>query len=116
MIINPKKDRFKFLVEGSKGDEYTVTFRVDNGQLRAGCTCNAAENGMACKHRLWLLSGDDENLLSENIDDLDRVVALLPGTDLEAAMKEVRKLEDQLETVQYKLRLEKKRLSKVMIG
>ncbi len=38
-------EHLEFLIEGSQGDQYTVTFEVNGSKAKAFCTCQAGVNG-----------------------------------------------------------------------
>lgn len=82
-----------FLVQGSAQDPYAVTFTLDGGALRAFCSCQAGINGMACKHRMAILSGITESIVSSNLGDADTVKSWLTGTPLESAIARADQLE-----------------------
>jgi DNA polymerase-3 subunit epsilon len=63
-------DSIKFIVKGSTGKNYTILARRIGDKLRISCTCEAAKNRRWCKHRTALLNGDQENIVSNNLDDI----------------------------------------------
>lgn len=91
------KETLLFLVQGSEPEPYSVEF-TKSGEytgrtITATCTCAAAENGMICKHRLNILGGKADNIVSENADDVTKLLAWLPGTRLAAALAKLRAAE-----------------------
>lgn len=82
-------ERLVFSVSGSKGDIYTVTFECNGGNLNAFCTCQAGQNGVYCKHRFGLMDGEYNKLVSTNLADLEKLKAMMKGTDVEAAYSAV---------------------------
>jgi SWIM zinc finger len=109
-------ERVEFIVEGSQGDEYGVTFEINGAAARASCTCPAGSNGQYCKHRLGLMDGDASPLLSDNNSDVARLPTLLRGTDLEAAHGRFSKAEAACAIAKYDFDAAKKALSRVMHG
>jgi hypothetical protein len=77
----------RFRMEGSKGDVYDVGAERSGGGVRITCTCQAAENGIHCHHRIELLRGDVTALVSDNPSDVAKLQALIAGTDLAAALE-----------------------------
>ncbi len=73
-------ERVEFLVEGSQGDQYAVTFEVDGSNANAFCTCPAGSNGQYCKHRFGIMNGEVSRLLSGNTADVVRLKTLMRGT------------------------------------
>ena len=105
-----------FLVQGSVPDPYEVTFQRDGERLSAACTCPAGQLGQHCKHRLRILAGDDEAIVSGNIPDVATVVGWLPGTHLEAAIADLREAEDQAEQAKRIVTAAKRKLGRVLQG
>ena len=70
----PPMDTLEFLVQGSSPLPYRVAFRRRNGgNLSAYCTCPAGENGMYCKHRVHIMRGSVEGIVSDNHGDVTTV-------------------------------------------
>lgn len=90
-----------FLVKGSSKDPYEVIFIKDGDSLTAICNCPAGTYSNVCKHRVNILDGNSKSISSDNTDKVATVVEWLAGTDVEAALKELRaveKLKDQDKT------------------
>lgn len=107
-------ERMEFLIEGSRGDEYSVTFHIDGTKVTAFCTCQAGENGQYCKHRFGIIGGDITNLLSGNDHDVSRLEELMRGSELETAYKRVLEAEAVYQAAKKELDAAKKALAKVM--
>ena len=105
--------RVNFLVEGSQGDEYNVTFEFVGSIARAFCTCQAGTNGNFCKHRAALLDGDITRLRSTNTEDITRLSSLVQGTNLEAAYMQVVIATKTYDEAKKVLDVAKKRLTKI---
>ncbi len=82
-----------FKVKGSTPAPYELTFIKDGDSLTALCTCPAGEFGNVCKHRVSILDGKTAGIVSDNSDEVPRIVAWLSGTDVEAALVELREAE-----------------------
>ena len=82
-----------FLVKGSSAEPYEVTFIKDGTSLTAICTCPAGTYGNYCKHRISILDGNTEAISSDNVNQAATVVGWLHGTDVEAALSELREAE-----------------------
>lgn len=76
----------RFQMRGSEGDIYDVEAERNGDAVRITCTCEAAENGIHCHHRLELLRGDAKALVSSNISDVRALATMVEGTELAAAM------------------------------
>lgn len=104
----------EFLVKGSASDPYRVVFNKDGRNLSAYCTCPAEENGLYCKHRINILRGSTKNIVSGNPADVTDVVTWLGGTDVEACLDSVEKLESEAERIKSELTKAKKDLARAM--
>lgn len=82
-----------FRVKGSSADPYELTFIKDGASLTALCTCPAGSFGNFCKHRIAILDGKFDAISSDNADQAGVVTEWLPGTDVEAALLELRQAE-----------------------
>lgn len=109
-------DQLVFSVLGSKGDEYVVTFRRAHGRLRATCTCPAGENGQHCKHRIALMSGEYDQVISKNVTDVARIKELVNGTILEQAYQAFVVAERVFRDAERQFDGAKKNLAKAMYG
>lgn len=104
----------QFLVKGSSPDPYRVTFSRKDNNITARCTCPAGENGQYCKHRFGILAGSDSNVVSDNLGEVAIIAAWLPGSDIEDAWVEVKRLEHEAEQIKAQLSRAKKGLAKAM--
>jgi len=99
-------DETTFKVRGSAAEPYELTFIKDGDSLTALCTCPAGEFGNICKHRMNILDGKTAGISSGNEDDVGKVRGWLAGSDVEAALKELRAAEqsgDDLAAAKRKL-------------
>lgn len=104
----------KFLVQGSAPEPYLVVFRKSEDNLTALCNCPAGEYGMYCKHRIRILAGSDEGIVSENIKDVEIVKNWVKGSDVEKVLDELLQSEIELGKLQKKVADLKKKLAKVL--
>ena len=103
-----------FLVKGSSPDGYEVTFIKDGSSLTALCTCPAGQFGSYCKHRIAILDGKFDSISSGNADQAPTVTEWLVGTDVEAALSELRAAEKTTECAKEDLAALKKKLARAM--
>ena len=108
-------ETIEFLVQGSALEPYRVSFRRDGKNLSAYCTCPAGENGMYCKHRIRILQGLVEAVVSDNSDEVTRVAGWLAGTDVEMALQGVISLQEESERIKHALTAAKKVLAKCLL-
>ncbi len=106
--------RLDFIVRGSKGDEYNISFTRDYDNLTARCTCRAGEVGMYCKHRFALMEGDVTNLISNNYNDVAKIKELIAGSDVEAAIVSLKNAELALDDAKKEVSRRKKALARAM--
>lgn len=82
-----------FKVRGSAAEPYELTFIKDGDSLTALCTCPAGEFGNVCKHRTNILDGKTAAITSGNEDEVATIGEWLVGSDVEAALNELRTVE-----------------------
>ena len=80
-------------VKGSSADPYETTFIKDGVSLTALCTCPAGSFGNFCKHRIAILDGDAGAVLDDDAKRVPTVVEWMVGTDVGAALAELREAE-----------------------
>jgi uncharacterized Zn finger protein len=61
-LTDPHEDHATFIVQGSSSEPYKIVIRFN--PLAISCTCPAGVAGIPCKHRLHILNGYSNNLLS----------------------------------------------------
>lgn len=88
-------NKISFLVQGSSSEPYEIEFVKSEDKLNAYCNCPAGEQGKHCKHRINILSGSEEGIVSNNIDEINTVQKWLANTELEAILKEYKDAENQ---------------------
>ena len=103
-----------FLVRGSSSDAYELTFIKDGASLTALCTCPAGQFGNICKHRLSILDGQTKAISSDNANQVSTVTGWLVGTDVEAALRELREAQKSAGITKEDLAALKKKLARAM--
>jgi uncharacterized Zn finger protein len=88
-----------------------IVFRKINRNLSASCTCPAGENGQKCKHRINILNGITNGIVSGNEAEVLKVVSWLPETDVEGALKALMAAEERYEMAKRELAMAKKKLT-----
>lgn len=107
-------NKVKFLVQGSEIEPYQVSFVKSGNNLSAYCTCPAGEHGIYCKHRIRILTGGTEGIVSSNLDDVKIIQSWLPGTDVEESLNSVADAEAKFDEAKKNLSNAKKKLARVM--
>ena len=83
-----------FMVKGSAEDPYEVTFLKSDDNLLVFCTCPAGENRRHCKHRVAIMNGSSNNIVSDNRDEVATVQSWMIGTEVETALRELKNAEN----------------------
>jgi uncharacterized Zn finger protein len=107
----------KFLVQGSDPAPYEIVFDRKGDLVTATCSCPAGVKGPAgqcCKHRIAILQGDTEGIVSANADDVKVVRGWIAGSDIEIALGQLTEGEVEREKARRKVAAAKKALAKVM--
>ena len=103
-----------FLVRGSSPQPYEVIFIKDGDSLTAICDCPAGTFSNVCKHRTAILDGKFDAIVSDNADRAPQVVAWLEGSDVEAALVELREAEQAPEPDKKTIAAAKRKLARAM--
>lgn len=103
-----------FLVKGSSADPYEVIFIKDDDSLTAICNCPAGQYSNFCKHRISILDGNFDAITSDNAGDAPQVLAWLTGTDVEAALIELRAAQKEPNPDKNALSAAKRKLARAM--
>lgn len=101
-------------VKGSSSDPYELTFIKDGDSLTALCNCPAGTFANLCKHRVAILDGDSSAVVDDDGGKSGIVVEWLAGTDVEAALAEMREVEAQADASKPDLMAAKRKLAKAM--
>lgn len=107
-------EQLHFLVQGSTANPYEVTFIKDGDSLTAICSCPAGEFGNFCKHRISILDGKSTAITSDNAGQVRLVQEWLSGTDVEAALSELRDIEKVAKSDKKAITTAKKKLARAM--
>ena len=107
-------EELTFLVKGSAKDPYEIIFIKDGDSLTAICNCPAGTYGNLCKHRVNILDGKTAGITSDNANMVPTVVGWLAGTDVEAALVELRQIEKTKDADKSALNDAKRKLARTM--
>jgi hypothetical protein len=107
-------EELTFLVKGSAKDPYEVIFIKDGASLTAICNCPAGTYSNLCKHRLNILDGKTTAITSDNAAKVPVVVGWLAGTDVAAALDELRQVEKAKDADKSALNDAKRKLARAM--
>ncbi len=109
-----KVESKKFLVKGSAESPYEVIFQKDGARLSASCTCAAGGMGQSCKHRLSLLEGNADGVVSDNVFEIGVISTWLSGSTIANAMAEVAAADRDLERAKKAVVKARKNLAAAM--
>ncbi|HHQ4626988.1 hypothetical protein H4N55_17735 [Aeromonas veronii] len=101
---------FKYSVDGSEGNVYTVTVKESNGVFNLYCDCAAGSYGKKCKHK----SGIIEGILNGQINDVFRSDFL--GSELCSHYLSLKESEAELEQMKKDVKRKTARFERVMAG
>ena len=107
-------EQIAILVKGSSKDPYELTFIKDGASLTALCTCPAGSFGNSCKHRVAVLDGDSGAVVDDDQARAATVVGWLAGTDVEAALSEMRNAEADPNATKASKAAARKKLARAM--
>jgi len=107
-------EQLVFMVKGSSPEAYEITIIKDGTSLTALCTCPAGQFGNFCKHRVALLDGKTDSISSDNADKVPTVTSWLVGTDVEAALAELRGAEKNTKISKSDLAALKRKFARAM--
>jgi uncharacterized Zn finger protein len=102
--------KIDFLVQGSDVEPYRLTFTKTGTNLSAQCTCLGAGRDFQCKHRIRILKGCADNVVSGNLSDVAIVASWLEGSDVELALQNLERLEKQAEELKALISVAKRAL------
>ncbi len=105
-----------FLVQGSNPEPYKVRFIKNDHMFAAFCTCPAGMNGMYCKHRIDILAGSSDAIISDNLIEIATIKQWLIGTPIEDAIQSLMSTEKVYLSAKKALTKAKKDLSKALRG
>ena len=108
--------KISLIVKSSSTDAtYTVDFTLENDRLLIVCNCPAGMWGKLCKHKLKLLSKDKSILCGKHQEvQFKKVVAWVEKSPYPNLLKELAKMEVEVEAAKNKLRGMQEKLARIM--
>jgi hypothetical protein len=74
------KEQIIYEIQGSVPEPYIV--KVSFEPLTISCTCTAAINGLVCRHRTGILSGENPGIIKGDISLLSKIKKTAESTDI----------------------------------
>jgi hypothetical protein len=102
----------EFFVQGSSSEPYAVRILKIGERVFATCTCMAGVMRQLCKHRIRIMQGDSQGVISGNLEEVRKMPSLLEGTIVPAAIREIDRLEEEVEEAKRALLRAKESLAK----
>ncbi|MGN5139676.1 hypothetical protein ACTG15_17210 [Aeromonas sp. 164P] len=99
---------YKYSVDGSEGNVYTIYLKEDNGMFSLSCNCAAGSYGKRCKHKAEII----ERILSDHINDVSKSDFL--GSELYSHFISLKESEAELELLKKDVKRKIARFEKVM--
>lgn len=106
--------KITFMVQGSSAQPYEVIFTKGEDAPVATCSCKAALMGQICKHRIRIIEGNSEGVISENIDEIPIVLDWVFGSSLAETLAVLAIAETELEQAKKRVTEAKKNVSSAM--
>lgn len=107
--------RIEFLVQGRESTPYQVVFEVANDILRASCDCAASVKGQACKHRIRIIEGSSEGVVSKNVMEIKKVSEYYRNSELAKLLLRKQQKENQVEDIKKEIKLLNKDISQKLM-
>lgn len=81
-----RMEAVEFLVQGSEPEPYRVSVERYGAHIRAFCGCAAGIVGQSCKHKLSILRGCPDGVVSPNVSQVAVVSSWLHGSNIATAL------------------------------
>jgi hypothetical protein len=91
-------EKIAYSVQGSSSEPYTVTISLS--PFTVECTCQAAEVGLPCKHRIKIISGEDPGIINGDKGRLPNIVAAARKTPVFDLLEKYEGLKDAKKAVE----------------
>src|SRR5579871_3989502 len=99
-------DSYQFKVQGTD-NIYEVIISKSGNKLIVTCTCEAAKNGMFCKHRAAIFLGDSDSVVDDK-KSVQLIPAFISDTSEFVMLKQINELEEFIEKQKKELAKMKK--------
>lgn len=100
----------------STGEVYVLEAAKTAASARLSCSCQAGQNGMFCKHRGFLFSGQLDQLLDATPEKVKEFAELFAGHQCFERFAEIAALEDEASQIKKRLAKAKKALATSLFG
>lgn len=106
--------KFEFLVQGRESTPYKVVFEQIGKALMATCSCAASSMGQLCKHRLRIIQGLSEDVVSNNLSEIKKINELYKNSEVSRILELRQQREDEIENIKKDIKLLNKRISQAL--
>jgi len=96
---------------------YNVTVEINGEMVRAACTCKAGQLGKLCRHKIGILSGKTDSLVSKSDDvnsELNKFVSDIGDTACASYLTEMLAADAEMKEQKKRLDRAKRNLGKVL--
>lgn len=107
---------YKFLVKGSQPEPYEVSFSFDGKNLTASCNCAAGQLGQYCKHSFEILKGETASIVSNNLNEIPKLLVDFEGSPLDIKLIELYHMEEEMVKAKKHIDGLKKQIARIMSG
>lgn len=83
-----------FLIQGSAKEPYEVKFSKKDQKVIATCTCPAGRFSGYCKHRVSILTNKSNGIISNNIEDVQKISSWIANTEIENALNHFLRMQE----------------------
>lgn len=109
--------KLQFLVRSSSSNEvYSLSAYKTVHGVRFSCSCPAGENGLHCKHRIALASGDGSQLAEPDAAGVCALLDMLAPTEVPMTLARIDELERMAATIKKELADARRRLGILFHG
>ncbi|MBF0192118.1 MAG: SulP family inorganic anion transporter [Magnetococcales bacterium] len=113
-LKQPLQEISLLVQEDDRHETYQLQFVREGSNMTATCTCEPEENQPICSHLFAVLTGETGtlNLLEGTPQEVERVMAMMIGTDIEIAMQRLISADEELHSAQRAFHQAKEELRK----
>ncbi|MEO5352342.1 MAG: hypothetical protein H7835_03920 [Magnetococcus sp. XQGC-1] len=105
--------KIHFQVAGQNNKPLDVVFIKNGDNMTANCSCTTGVDGI-CQHRINILSGSAQDIISKNADEVKTVTSWIKGTDIGRALHDMLHATKVLRNATDDFNDARKRLGKAM--
>jgi uncharacterized protein (UPF0254 family) len=109
-------EKIMFKIQGSASEPYITAFSKHGNKIVARCSCPAGNVGQLCKHRLNILQGTTNGIVSGNTCEVMTVVSWVKSTDVENTLRQYQQAEKEFNEAKKQFDAIKKQLARDLMS